>query len=174
MSRQHLVRLFSWVALAVVAALPACKTTSQPPEVDRPGKVAHAGNVEHVGSGDTARTSEKSAAQSAELREAPQGPSAVGRAGGYALAVPKNVLWLPWKMVGGALKGASDGVQAGFERDRQPLLGVVFSPVNLVAGFATGLVGGTTMGPFLVGPDDNYGRVMSSPISNYTDIWWYP
>lgn len=103
-----------------------------------------------------------------------EGPSTGSRVAGYALAVPENVLWVPWKMVGGAVKGASDGVMAGFDKGRMPLAGVVFSPLNLVTGFVTGFVEGLTMPPMLVGPDDSYSKVMASPTKRTTTIWWYP
>ena len=90
------------------------------------------------------------------------------------VALPfENVLYLPWKFVGGGLKGAADGVGAGFSKDRMPALGLLFSPLNLVAGFVTGAVEGVAMSPGLVGPDDSFGYAMGRPMKRATSIWWY-
>src|SRR5437870_5160951 len=59
---------------------------------------------------------------------------------GWVAAPFENIVYLPWKLIGGGIKGAADGVGAGFGKDktggqRMPVLGVLFSPLNLVAGF---------------------------------------
>jgi hypothetical protein len=128
-----------------------------------------------LASGGCVSTTEESKPKAPEAERVEKGgASGAGRAGAYALAVPQNVLWVPWKIVGGGLKGAQDGVVAGFDKGRMPLLGILFSPINAVTGLATGLVEGAAMSPALVGPDDSYGRVMSSPLSRTTYVWWYP
>jgi hypothetical protein len=100
--------------------------------------------------------------------------SGAERAGEYALTVPQNIVYLPWKLIGGGVKGASDGVQAGFDKGRMPLFGLLFSPVNLVTGFVTGAGEGLVMPPAVVGPDDDFGRAMAGPTDRDTTIWWYP
>lgn len=115
---------------------------------------------------DAAKTGTEPAAD--EIR--PSGPGV----GAYALTVPKNVVWWPWKAIGGAGKGAFDGVFAGFDKGRMPLAGLIFSPVNLVAGFVTGLVEGIAMPPGVIGPTQNFGKTMASPTRRTTTIWWYP
>lgn len=104
----------------------------------------------------------------------PTRSTGAARVGEYALAVPKNIVWVPWKILGGGIKGVSDGVQAGFAKGRMPLFGTLFIPVNVVVGLATGMVEGAVMPPGLVGPDDNFGRAMSLPTKRNTSIWWYP
>lgn len=106
--------------------------------------------------------------------DAPAGPGAASKVGGYLLAVPENLVWLPWKVIGGGIKGASDGVQAGFAKGRMPALGALFSPINLVAGLVSGMVEGGAMSPGLVGPSDDFGRVMASPTKRSMNVWWYP
>lgn len=95
-------------------------------------------------------------------------------AGDYAMVLPENVVYLPWKSIGGAFKGASDGVYAGFDKGRMPALGVLFSPVNLVVGFLTGFVEGTVMSPGVVSASDSFSRAMAGPTKRTTTIWWYP
>ena len=97
------------------------------------------------------------------------GPNALD----YAMVVPENVVWVPWKLIGTAGKGASDGVMAGFGRDGMPILGVIFAPVNLVAGLVTGLVEGAVLSPGLIGPTDRFGKAMAAPTKHDTTIWWY-
>lgn len=95
------------------------------------------------------------------------------------VAVPfENVVYLPWKLVAGAVKGAADGVGAGFGKDAQgnqkmPILGAIFTPINLVLGFLTGAVEGVGLDPGLVGPSDDFGRAMSGVTKHPTTIWWY-
>lgn len=108
-------------------------------------------------------------AQPGSSPSARKGPGA----GDYALAVPANIVWIPWKMVGGALKGSSDGVQAGFKKGQMPFLGAVFAPVNLAAGFVTGFFEGAAMSPGLIGPEDDFSRTMAAPTKRTTTIWWY-
>lgn len=91
----------------------------------------------------------------------------------YVMVVPENVVYLPWKMVGGAVKGASDGVSAGFDKGRMPILGVVATPVNLAAGFVTGFFEGLAMSPGVVGASDNFGRAMGGVMKRDTTVWWY-
>jgi hypothetical protein len=113
-------------------------------------------------------------AETAAADPAPSGPSTASQVGGYALAVPENIVYVPWKMIGGGIKGASDGVRAGFDKGRMPLLGAIFSPVNLVTGFVTGFGEGFAMSPMLLGPSDRFGRAMAAPTKRATTIWWYP
>lgn len=92
----------------------------------------------------------------------------------YIATVPENVLWWPWKIVGGTGKGFVDGIAGGFGPDRLPILGLLFSPVNAAVGTATGLVTGTLSAPGLIGPRDNFGKTMSLPMERPTPIWWLP
>lgn len=92
---------------------------------------------------------------------------------GWVLVPFENVLYLPWKLVGGGLKGAADGVGAGFAKDRMPYLGALFSPLNAVAGFVTGAAEGVALKPMLIGPSDNFGYAMGRPLNHATTIWWY-
>jgi len=90
------------------------------------------------------------------------------------IAVPfENIVYIPWKFIGGGGKGASDGVAAGFSKDRMPILGVIFSPVNLVVGFLTGAVETVVTDPLFVGPSDSFGHAMAQPTRHATAIWWY-
>jgi hypothetical protein len=90
------------------------------------------------------------------------------------VAVPfKNIVYIPWKLIGGGGKGASDGVTAGFAKDRMPIMGVIFSPVNLVVGFLTGAVETVATDPVFVGPTDSFGHAMAQPTRHSTAIWWY-
>lgn len=92
---------------------------------------------------------------------------------GWALAPFENVVYLPWKLIGGGVKGASDGVRAGFDKDRMPFLALIFSPVNALVGFGTGAVEGVALKPVLVGPGDSFGHAMAQPTKHATTIWWY-
>ena len=116
----------------------------------------------------------RSGSASARPADAPAGPSVGSTIGGYVLAVPENIVWIPWKMIGGAFKGAGDGVGAGFAKGRLPALGVLFSPINLVTGFVTGFAEGAFMSPGVIGPSDNFGRTMALPTKRVTSVWWYP
>jgi hypothetical protein len=95
------------------------------------------------------------------------------------VAVPfENIVYLPWKVIGGALKGSVDGVMAGFGKDpsgnqRMPAMGLIFSPLNLAAGFVTGAVEGAVIEPGVVGPEDSFGHAMGQPLRHPTSIWWY-
>ena len=104
----------------------------------------------------------------------PQAEPAESRRGGSgAIAIPANLPYVPWKMVGGSLKGFGDGVGAGFGHDKMPLLGLAFSPVNGALGFLTGFFEGAAMSPALLGPSDDVGRAFGAPLSRKTNIWWY-
>ena len=92
---------------------------------------------------------------------------------GWVAAPFENVIYLPWKLIGGGFKGAADGVGAGFSKDRMPFLAALFSPANAVVGFLTGAVEGVALSPGLVGPGDNFGYAMSRPTKHATTIWWY-
>lgn len=92
----------------------------------------------------------------------------------YAMVVPENVAYVPWKIVGGFGKGLVDGGAAGFTPQRLPLLGLLFLPVNVTVGGVTGLVAGTVSEPAFVGPRDNFGRTMGLPVQRPTPIWWLP
>lgn len=91
----------------------------------------------------------------------------------YVTTPFENVVWWPWKIIGTGLKGAADGVGSGFKQERMPAIGLLFSPVNLVAGLVTGMVQGIPMSPLLIGPRDSFGRTMSQPMRHATSIWWY-
>lgn len=91
----------------------------------------------------------------------------------WAMTPFENLVYLPWKLVGGGLKGAVDGVSAGFAKDRMPIIGAVFSPLNAIVGFGTGAVEGVAIKPVLVGPDDSFGHAMGQPTKHATSIWWY-
>jgi hypothetical protein len=149
-------RLAAWLALAcltagVAPALSGCRTAGEelaPEGTPRPSRTVY---------------------DPEPLEE----PSGLARAGGYVLAVPANVLWVPWKIVGTGLKGIPDGVSAGFAKDRMPVLGLLFSPLNAVGGLLTGMAEGVAMSPALYGPDHDFGRVMGQPMRHRTTIWWY-
>jgi hypothetical protein len=93
--------------------------------------------------------------------------------GAYIAAPFENVLYLPWKVIGSGIKGASDGVGAGFTKDRMPVYGIIFSPVNLVVGLLTGMGEGAVMKPGVVGPSDSFSHAMAQPPKHVTTIWWY-
>jgi len=116
--------------------------------------------------------------------EPPPSESAPAKEGGDSkvlgwIAAPfENIVYLPWKLIGGGIKGGVDGVSAGFGKDasgnqRMPFIGAVFSPINLVFGLLTGAVEGVAIEPGLVGPDDSFGHAMSAPLKHPTSIWWY-
>ena len=94
--------------------------------------------------------------------------------GDYALVVPQNLVWIPWKILAGTGKGIVDGIAAGFDADRVPLLGLLFSPVNAVMGLLTGLGTGTVSEPGFIGPRTNFSRSMGLPTKRPTPIWWLP
>ncbi len=94
--------------------------------------------------------------------------------GDYALVVPKNLVWWPWKIIGGTAKGTVDGIGAGFEEDRMPVLGLVFLPVNAVVGLLTGFGTGVVSEPGAIGPYTNFGSTMGLPMQRPTPIWWLP
>jgi hypothetical protein len=91
----------------------------------------------------------------------------------YVMTPFENIVYLPWKLLGGAGKGVADGVSAGFGKDRMPILGLVFSPLNAVAGLVTGAVEGVALSPGVVGPSDDFSRAMGQPLRHPTSIWWY-
>jgi hypothetical protein len=101
------------------------------------------------------------------------GPQPVGF-GDYAMTVPKNIVWWPWKIIGGTGKGFVDGIGAGFDDNRMPVLGLIFSPVNAVMGLVTGLGTGIVSEPGVIGPRTNFGRTMGLPTQRPTPIWWLP
>jgi hypothetical protein len=96
----------------------------------------------------------------------------------YAMVPFENIVYLPWKVIGGACKGGVDGVSAGFGKDssgnqRMPIMGLLFSPLNLVTGFVTGAVEGAVIDPGVIGPTDSFGHSMGQPLRHPTSIWWY-
>ena len=103
------------------------------------------------------------------------GESSSGGPGAMAyVAVPfKNLVYVPWTLIGGGAKGVSDGVTAGFAKDRMPILGVIFAPLNVVVGFLTGAVETVATAPVFVGPSDSFGHAMAQPTRHVTAIWWY-
>ena len=170
--RVRMIRAAATLVVVATALLAAgCASSPEPKEPPPKSATDPAAPPDETGAPDTtAKPGEKE-------KEGPKRPrkaTGIERAGQYAMTVPENILWIPWKMIGGGVKGASDGVQAGFEKGRMPLFGVIFSPVNLVVGLATGVVEGLVMSPGLVGPDDDFGRAMSLPTKRSTSIWWYP
>jgi hypothetical protein len=104
-----------------------------------------------------------------------QGEGSDGGASAFAWALTpfENIVYLPWKLVGGGIKGGADGVRAGFDKDRMPAIGLLFSPVNLVVGFLTGAVETVASKPVLITPDDSFGHAMAQPTKHSTTIWWY-
>jgi len=101
------------------------------------------------------------------------GPKSIGF-GDYAMTVPKNIVWWPWKIIGGTGKGFVDGLGAGFDENRMPILGLLFAPVNAVIGTVTGLGVGTFSEPGVIGPRTNFGRTLGLPTQRPTPIWWLP
>lgn len=147
--------------LAASTALGACASSPAP-----------AAGAPSAPGAPTARSAETSASSATTEMSSPRdsGPGV----GAYAAVVPENIVWIPWKMIGGAFKGAGDGVGAGFAKGRLPALGVLFSPINLVTGFVTGFAEGAVMSPGVIGPSDNFGRTMALPGKRVTSVWWYP
>jgi hypothetical protein len=101
------------------------------------------------------------------------GPQPVGF-GDYAMTVPQNLVWWPWKAIGGMGKGFVDGIGAGFDDNRMPILGLLFSPVNAVMGLVTGFGTGLFSEPGAIGPRTNFSRTMGIPTQRPTPIWWLP
>src|SRR2546426_926196 len=69
---------------------------------------------------------------SPKIRFKDESPAASSGGGTSALAYVaapfENIVYLPWKLIGGGVKGAADGVGAGFAKDktgeqRVPILG---------------------------------------------------
>jgi hypothetical protein len=102
----------------------------------------------------------------------PKGRAAPGTVD-YVMAPFENIVYLPWKLIGGAGKGAVDGVSAGFAKDRMPIMGLIFSPINAAAGLVTGAAEGIILSPGLVGPSDDFARAMGQPLRHPTSVWWY-
>ncbi len=146
----------SVLAVSLAAALAACSTT--PEREERTPLAWKAGDAPPA---------------APPPRQATGKSTGLARVGGYALAVPENVIWIPWKLIGTAGKGLADGVGAGFREGRMPAYGVLFLPINAAAGLVTGLVEGAAMPPMLVGPDDNFGRTLGKPPAHATSVWWY-
>jgi hypothetical protein len=143
------------ILVVVVGLFAGACRTSQPEEPPKPS------------SGD-ASGEEKIRFQS----EAPA-PSTEPGVVDYVEAPFENVVWWPWKIIGTGLKGAVDGVSCGFRPGRMPAVGLIVSPINLVAGLVTGMVEGIAMSPLLVGPRDSFGHTMGLPMRHPTSIWWY-
>lgn len=160
------------LALALVLAALACAACSTTPEAREPRKpdTWSGEGPPKIKFGEPSSSSESAA-------DAPAAPSArrSGEPGvlDYAMVPVENVVYLPWKLIGGAGKGVADGVGAGFSKDRMPILGVLFLPLNVVAGFLTGAVEGVVDEPGFVGPRDSFGRAMAMPVKRSTTIWWY-
>ncbi len=94
--------------------------------------------------------------------------------GDYAMVVPENLAWVPWKILGTTGKGIYDGVATSFSPGRLPILGLVFMPVNAVVGAATGLGTGVVSKPVFIGPRDQFARTMNLPLQRPTPVWWLP
>ena len=146
------------VLCAIACAASACATSGSKSDASGAGS----------GSG-SERERAAAAADPTYIEPENHGPGAVD----YVMVVPENVVWLPWKLIGTAGKGAVDGASAGFGRPGMPILGVIFAPVNIVAGFVTGLAEGAVMSPGVVGPSDKFGKAMAAPTKHDTSIWWY-
>ena len=95
------------------------------------------------------------------------------RAGEWLWKGPLNLVWWPWKIVGKAGRGLVDGVGAGFDEGRVPILGLAMSPVNAAVGLVSGTVEGIGMGPGLITPETDAGKAFAKPTSVPTTIWWY-
>jgi hypothetical protein len=161
------MRIAVLVLVAALGLAAGCKSFAGPAQSDTPAPQAST----YDGEGDPKIKFKSDAppASSAASEPASEGPSALA----YAAVPFKNLVYIPWKLIGGGCKGASDGVQAGFAKDRMPILGVVFAPVNLVAGFLTGAVETVASSPVFVGPSDSFGHAMAQPTRHSTAIWWY-
>ena len=94
--------------------------------------------------------------------------------GDYAMTVPKNIVWWPWKIIGGTGKGLVDGIGAGFDENRLPVLGLIFSPLNAAIGLVTGFGTGIISAPGAIGPRTNFSRTLDIPTQRPTPIWWLP
>lgn len=153
------MRIAAFVLVAALALAAGCKTSQS--DVPPP----------------TASTYEGEGNPKLKFKDEGGGGGSQGSGGPNALnwvAVPfENIVYLPWKVVGGLFKGASDGVSAGFAKDRMPIMGVIFSPVNLIIGGVTGAVEGAVGSPGVIGPSDSFGHAMSQPTKHATSIWWY-
>lgn len=147
--------------VAIALACSACKTAQQPQQQQQ----------------DQQKPSTYDGEGKPKIKFEEQPASSGGRAApgaiDYVMTPFENIVYLPWKFLGGAGKGAVDGVSAGFAKDRMPILGLIFSPVNAVAGLATGAVEGVAISPGVVGPSDDFGRAMGLPLRHATSIWWY-
>jgi hypothetical protein len=113
------------------------------------------------------------AAEEPEEREQRSGRPGVGF-GDYAMTVPKNLVWWPWKILGGGGRGFVDGAGAGFDDNRMPILGLVLLPVNAAIGLVTGLGVGVVSEPGVIGPRTPFSRTMGIPTKRPTPIWWLP
>lgn len=142
------------LAAALALTCAACRSTPDAPPVPSSGD---ASGAEKIRFGTPAESSSST------------GPGALD----YIASPFETIIWWPWKILGTGLKGAADGVGAGFTKERMPVVGIIVSPINLVAGFVTGLAEGAAMGPASIGPSDRFGRTMSMPTKHATTIWWY-
>jgi hypothetical protein len=95
------------------------------------------------------------------------------RTGEWLYKGPSNLLWWPWKIIGSGLRGIPDGVVAGFDEGRMPVIALIVSPINAVTGLLTGMAEGAAMGPGLITPETDMGRAFSKPLTVPTTIWWY-
>ncbi len=112
-------------------------------------------------------------AEAAEPVARPGKSEGAARVGEWIYKTPLNAVWWPWKIVGSGLRGIPDGVIAGFDKDRMPLLGLLVSPINAATGLLTGMVEGGAMGPAFITPDTDLGRTFGKPTQVPTTIWWY-
>lgn len=95
------------------------------------------------------------------------------RVGEWAWKGPLNVVYWPWKLVGKTGRGLVDGIGAGFEEGRMPLMGLIMSLINAATGTITGLVEGIGLSPQLLTPDVDADKAFAKPTSTPTTIWWY-
>jgi len=84
-------------------------------------------------------------------------------AGETILAVPETVLWWPYKVVSGALRGGYDGVADGIGDAPMPAVGVVASPVTGALGILKGIGKGLSQGPAIVRSSGEFGRALGAP-----------
>src|SRR5262245_13780390 len=111
---KRLVALFAAVAIALACA--ACQTTPAEPTKASTGDF---------------KGEKKIRFGEAPPPSAPEEKSGGSNALGWVAAPFENIVYLPWKLIGGGIKGGVDGVSAGFNKDaqgnqRMPFLGVLF------------------------------------------------
>jgi hypothetical protein len=92
-------------------------------------------------------------------------PGFFTQAGEAALSVPETVLWWPYKIVSGALKGAYDGVAGGVQDAPMPLAGIVAAPVTGAMGLLRGVGKGAALDPHYIKNTAMLAQAFGKP-------WW--